>query len=110
MNQFKFFCPHCEQHLQCDGQASSREIQCPNCHHHIHVPPIPGRTAEYNPESGKTWVTFVAFGNILPPKGISLACKPDRSGPLRKEPIFRGASEKIPILFEAFPEGKALYL
>jgi DNA-directed RNA polymerase subunit RPC12/RpoP len=86
MSQFKFSCPHCDQHLQCDEQASGREIQCPNCHHLIRVPPIPGRTAEYNPESGKTWATFVASGNVPPPKGVSLARKPDRSGPPRKEP------------------------
>jgi len=45
------------------------------------------RTAEYNPESGKTWATFVPSGNVLPPKGISLARKPDWSGLPRKEPI-----------------------
>jgi DNA-directed RNA polymerase subunit RPC12/RpoP len=87
MNQFKFSCPHCEQHLQCEEQASGREIQCPNCRHLIHIPPIPGRTAGYNPESGKTWATFVPSGNVPLPKGISLVRKPDRSGPPRKEPI-----------------------
>jgi DNA-directed RNA polymerase subunit RPC12/RpoP len=86
MNQFKFSCPRCEQHLQCDEQESGRELQCPNCHHLIRVPPIPGRTAEYNPEFGKTWATFVASGNVPPPKGISLAsrtgqCRPERSQP-----------------------------
>jgi DNA-directed RNA polymerase subunit RPC12/RpoP len=82
MNELKFSCPHCEQHLQCDEQASGREIQCPNCHHLIRVPPIPGRTAQYNPESGKTWASFVPSGNVSPPKGISLARKPDRPGRL----------------------------
>jgi hypothetical protein len=38
---------------------------------------------------------------MLPPKGISLARKPDRSGPPRKEPIFPGATEEFSILFEA---------
>ena len=108
MNQFKFSCPHCEQHLQCDEQASGREIQCPNCHHLIHIPPIPGRTADYNPESGKTWDTFVTSGNVAPPTGISLACKRDQSGLPRKELIFRGATEEIAILFEAIPEEMAL--
>src|ERR1039458_275816 len=86
MREFKLSCPHCEQHLQCDEQASGREIQCPNCQHLIRIPPIPGRTAEYNPESGKTWATFVPSGNVPPPKGISLRRKPDWSGPPRKEP------------------------
>ena len=108
MNQFKFSCPHCEQHLQCDEQFSGREIQCPNCHHLIHIPPIPGRTAEYNPESGKTWDTFVTSGNVPLPKGISLASKPDRSGPPRKEAIFRGATEEFSIFPEAILEEMAL--
>jgi hypothetical protein len=66
--------------LQCDEQASGREIQCPNCHHLIHIPPIPGRTAKYNPESGKTWDTFVSSGTMPPPKAISVGRKPGRSG------------------------------
>ena len=37
------------------------------------------RTAEYKPESGKTWTTFVSPGDMLQPKGISLARKLDRS-------------------------------
>ena len=108
MNQFKFSCPHCQQHLQCDEQASGREIQCPNCHHLIRVPAIPGRTTEYNPESGKTWATFVPSGNMLPPKGISLVRRADRSGPLRKEALFGGATEEFSIFPEANSEEMAL--
>ncbi len=108
MNQFKFSCPHCEQHLQCDQQASGREIQCPNCQHLIHVPPIPGRTTGYNPESGKTWATFVPSGNVPPARGISLVRKTDGSGPPRKEAIFRGVTEEFSILFEAIREEMAL--
>jgi hypothetical protein len=59
MNEFKFSCPHCDQHLQCDEQFSGREIQCPACDHLIRIPAIPGKTVEFNPESGKTWATFV---------------------------------------------------
>ena len=108
MNQFKFSSPHCEQHLQCDEQASGREIQCPNCRHLIHIPPISGRTAGYNPESGKTWATFVALGNVLPLKGISLGRWPDLSRPPRKEAIFRVITEKNWIFREANPEEMAL--
>ena len=86
MNQFKFSCPHCEQHLQCDEQASGREIQCPNCQHLIRILPIPGRTAEYNPESGKTWATFVPSGNVPPPQGISLTRKTGLGGLERSQP------------------------
>ena len=59
MNEFKFSCPHCDQHLQCDEQFSGREIQCPGCNHLIRIPPAPGKTVEFKPESGMTWATFV---------------------------------------------------
>ena len=72
MSEFKFACPHCGQHFQCDEQFSGREIQCPNCQHLLHIPPVPGRTAQYSPESGKTWATFVSDGRAAPPKGMSL--------------------------------------
>ncbi len=108
MNQFNFSFLQCEQHLQRDEQASGLEIQCPNCHHLIHIPPIPGRTADYNPESGKTWATLVPSGYVLPPKGISLARKPDRSGPPRNETTLWGAAENIWIFREANPEETAL--
>jgi hypothetical protein len=59
MAEFKFSCPQCKQHLQCDEQFSGREIQCPACQILIRIPPVPGKTAQFNPESGKTWGTFV---------------------------------------------------
>jgi hypothetical protein len=77
MNQFKFSCPQCQQHLQCDEQFSGREIQCPGCHHLIRIPPIPGKTVEYKPESGKTWATFVPPGNAPAPKNLSITPKKD---------------------------------
>jgi hypothetical protein len=78
MNQFKFSCPQCQQHLQCDEQFSGREIQCPGCHHLIRIPPVPGQTAQYAPESGKTWATFVPPGNAAPPKNISIPKEPPK--------------------------------
>ena len=60
MSDFKFACPKCEQHLQCDEQFSGRQIQCPSCHILLHIPPIPGRTAAFQMESGKTWATYIA--------------------------------------------------
>jgi hypothetical protein len=81
MSEFKFACPHCQQHLQCDEQFSGREIQCPGCHHLIHIPHVPGRTVDYKPESGKTWATFVPQGNVPPPKGPSISPKKDDPKP-----------------------------
>jgi len=57
-----------------------------NCQHLIHIPPLPGRTAEYNPESGKTWATFVSSGNAPPPKGISVRHPANRPAPPDKLP------------------------
>jgi hypothetical protein len=59
MSEFKFECPHCQQHLQCDEGLSGRQIQCPKCQHLIRIPAAPGKTAGYQPESGMTWATFV---------------------------------------------------
>jgi hypothetical protein len=75
MSEYKFSCPHCQQHFQCDEQYSGREIQCPRCNVMIRIPPIPGKTAQYQPESGKTWATFIAPGNVDTPKGVKLERK-----------------------------------
>ncbi|HEY1661283.1 MAG TPA: hypothetical protein VGI03_02600 [Verrucomicrobiae bacterium] len=72
MNEFKFSCSQCQQPLQCDEQFSGREIQCPACHHLIRIPPVPGKTVQYEPESGKTWATFVPPGNAATPKNLSV--------------------------------------
>jgi len=81
MSQFKFSCPQCQQHLQCDEQCSGREIQCPGCDHLIRIPPIPGKTVEYKPESGKTWATFVATAKAPSPSGLSISPKKDSPKP-----------------------------
>jgi hypothetical protein len=62
--------------LQCDEQFSGREIQCPTCHVLLHIPPIPGRTANFKMESGKTWATFIPPGDVQAPKGLSLSGRP----------------------------------
>jgi hypothetical protein len=62
MADFKFSCPKCDQHLQCDERLGGKQIQCPACNHLITIPPSPAQLAQggYSPESGKTWATFVA--------------------------------------------------
>jgi hypothetical protein len=75
MSEFKFSCPHCQQHLACDEQFSGREIQCPGCHHLIRIPSVPGKTVDYKPESGKTWATYVAPGNAGAPENLSVGKK-----------------------------------
>jgi hypothetical protein len=81
MKPFKFSCPQCQQHLQCDEQLSGREIQCPGCHHLIRIPPVPGQTAQYTPESGKTWATFLPPAGGATPKNLSMAPKKEDPKP-----------------------------
>ena len=76
MSEFKFNCPHCDQHLKCDTQAAGRQIVCPNCNHLIRIPPAPGQTTDYQPEAGMTWATHVGAGRALPPANLSLQPKP----------------------------------
>jgi hypothetical protein len=71
MNAHKFSCPHCQQHLQCEEQFAGREIQCPACQHLIRIPPIPGKTVDYQPEVGKTWATYVSPSHVPTVKGPS---------------------------------------
>lgn len=61
MSEFKFSCPHCEQHLQCDERLGGRQIQCPACHHLITIPLSPSQQAQgkQNVESGNTWNTYI---------------------------------------------------
>ena len=74
MGDFKFLCSHCNGHLQCDEKMSGRQIQCPHCNTLIRIPPVPGQTAQYAPESGKTWGTFVG-GKVAPPKRVAIEKK-----------------------------------
>jgi len=41
----------------------------------MRIPPVPGKTADYKPESGKTWDTFGPAPAMKPPQGISLEPK-----------------------------------
>jgi hypothetical protein len=61
MSEFKFSCPHCDQHLQCDERLGGKQIQCPACKHLIVIPLSPAQQAQGNiaPESGQTWATFI---------------------------------------------------
>jgi hypothetical protein len=68
MSEFKFECPHCSQHMRCDERMSGRQIQCPTCQYLIVIPASPAHQArgDYQPESGRTWQTFIT---PLGPKG-----------------------------------------
>jgi hypothetical protein len=44
MAEFKFYCPQCGQHIQCDTSYSGRQINCPVCQQVIVVPRTDGAT------------------------------------------------------------------
>jgi len=41
MAEFKFSCPQCGQHIQCDPGYSGAQINCPSCQQTIVVPQVP---------------------------------------------------------------------
>jgi DNA-directed RNA polymerase subunit RPC12/RpoP len=63
-NEFKFYCSHCDQPLQCEAQFAGRQIQCPACQHLIRIPNPPAGMGftQVQPESGQTWATHVPKG------------------------------------------------
>lgn len=78
MSEFKFSCPFCEQHLQCDEKLCGRQIQCPACQHLLRIPPSPAKGAEgnYDAESGRTWATFIAPAHAQKPKDLKIGDTP----------------------------------
>jgi predicted DNA-binding antitoxin AbrB/MazE fold protein len=65
MSEFKFSCPDCQQHLQCEEHMSGLQIQCPNCRHLIRIPAVPSRTPQYSPDKIRA-----IYGNgIFRPEG-----------------------------------------
>jgi len=49
MAEFKFSCPQCGQHIQCDVGYSGMQINCPSCQQAIVVPQAPRSTATAPP-------------------------------------------------------------
>jgi DNA-directed RNA polymerase subunit RPC12/RpoP len=65
MSEFKFSCPHCDRHIQCDDRYSGKQIQCPACNHLIVVPLAAGHNTV---QSGRTWDTFLPGNRVEAPK------------------------------------------
>jgi DNA-directed RNA polymerase subunit RPC12/RpoP len=45
MAEFKFTCPQCKQHIECDANYVGSQINCPACRQAIIVPPVPPKVA-----------------------------------------------------------------
>ena len=64
MNEFKFYCSHCDQPLKCDPCYAGRQIQCPGCQHLIRIPSPPSGSGftHVEPQSGQTLDTHPRKG------------------------------------------------
>ena len=71
MSEFKFSCPHCDRHIQCDERYSGKQIQCPACDHLITIPISAARLAagHNTVQSGMTWDTFLPGNKVEVLKG-----------------------------------------
>jgi hypothetical protein len=49
MAEFKFFCPQCGQHIQCDTSFSGTQIDCPICKQSVAVPQPPRAASAARP-------------------------------------------------------------
>lgn len=47
MNDVKFACPHCSQHIACDGDYAELSIECPSCGGTLVVPRLMGASSEH---------------------------------------------------------------
>jgi concanavalin A-like lectin/glucanase superfamily protein len=62
MAEFKFFCPQCGRHIQCDTSYSGTQIDCPVCKQSIVVPQPPRTAPAVEPPLR---VKSRAFQNVL---------------------------------------------
>ena len=89
MAEFKFTCPQCGQHIECDPGYSGAQINCPTCQKPIVVPQVPGAAAPPPPP---------------PPSATNLATKQSTMAPSAGK-RFAGAPGAQPA---AKPKSKAL--
>lgn len=79
MSEFKFPCPQCRQHIQCDTAYAGAQIHCPECKQAIIVPP--GEPATGAPPKGTIQIKIstlraaglIAMGILLLAGAIGLA-------------------------------------
>ena len=79
MIEFKFSCPGCGQHIQCNDAYCGRQISCPTCRKSIVVPPATG-TAAPAPTAGNLSISrpiapAPAAAAFRPPPTIAAAPK-----------------------------------
>jgi hypothetical protein len=72
MNEFKFTCPQCGQHILCDPQWSGSEINCPACQQTLVVPSVEPPGSQVPPPPPSQPVAAVPGRNV----GFGAATRP----------------------------------
>ena len=65
MPEFKFFCPNCGQHIQCDSRYVGSQINCPSCKQTIDVPRLGGIPAGKPPAPAKSRTAIIIGTAVL---------------------------------------------
>jgi DNA-directed RNA polymerase subunit RPC12/RpoP len=65
MAEFKFFCPDCGQHIQCDTSYGGSQINCPVCQQTIVVPKPRGITGSQPPVQARWKTPMMVAAAIL---------------------------------------------
>lgn len=76
MAEFKFSCPQCGQHIQCDTGYAGSQINCPSCQKAILVPQSPQSAAAAPPRAA-----YEAPPPPAPPAATSLVTKQSTAAP-----------------------------
>ena len=80
MAEFKFSCPQCGQHIQCDTGYCGTQINCPSCQKAILVPPAP-QSAAAPAASAAPRASYEAPPPPAPPAATNLATKQSTMAP-----------------------------
>jgi hypothetical protein len=65
MAEFKFSCPKCRQHIQCDANYSGMQIDCPLCKKSVVVPQEPRAAAPPVPAKSQTLRNVIVIAGLL---------------------------------------------
>jgi outer membrane lipoprotein-sorting protein len=83
MAEFKFSCPQCGQHIQCDAGYSGSQITCPSCQQAIVVPQSPQFAAAPPPPSASAPGLATRQSTTVPATGRRFAGAPGAQPPAK---------------------------
>ncbi|HOX02743.1 MAG TPA: hypothetical protein P5555_09310 [Candidatus Paceibacterota bacterium] len=101
MSELKFACPHCEQRIAVDAQASGQTIECPGCRLPIMVPAPP-------PEAGAAGHAPSAAHRTHPPRRTPSAPAGSHAPPSPVRPPGSNGPPDAPPAAAAPPKGRSV--